>query len=168
METKTEKIQTTFDEHNPPININSEITSNKNKELKEKWNLILTKIELPSTRMLLSQQAKLVGILKNSIEISLAPNWENMIKSRKPLIDDAVKKIFGNQMTINFISEKDFQTNSEPDLFKSNKNESKKNETTKKIESKSKLINEDNESDNQKSPKNLANFFNGEIIDIQD
>jgi len=64
--------------------------------LKEKWSLILSKLELPSTRMLLSQQAELLNIGKNSVDIGLSPNWENMIKSRKLIIENAVKKIFGD------------------------------------------------------------------------
>ena len=51
--------------------------------LKDKWELILSKVELPSTRMLLSQQAELESFNSEKITIALSPNWENMIKSRK-------------------------------------------------------------------------------------
>ncbi len=163
-----EENQATDHTPNPEVKTNSKFTSKSDQDLAEKWTLILTKIELPSTRMLLSQQAKLVGIFKDSIEISLAPNWENMIKSRKPLIDDAVKQIFGNKMKINFISERDFQPNSDAKLLKTNKNESKKNEKTEIIESQTQLNKDNHKSENTKSPENLANFFNGEIIDFQD
>ena len=71
-------------------------------DLKDKWELILSKLELPSTRMLLSQQAELESINHDSIVIALSANWENMIKSRKIVIEDAVKKIFGEQIQIKF------------------------------------------------------------------
>ena len=73
-------------------NQSKDLKDNQSIELKEKWSLILSKLELPSTRMLLSQQAELVKISEKSIEIALAPNWENMIKTRKTVIENAVKK----------------------------------------------------------------------------
>ena len=56
--------------------------------------------------MLLSQQAELISIQSKIVEIGIAPNWENMIKSRKVVIEDAVKKIFGEHMAISFKSKK--------------------------------------------------------------
>merc|ERR1712196_345018 len=70
--------------------------------LKEKWELILSKVELPSTRMLLSQQADLESFDSEKITIALSPNWENMIKSRKVIIETTVKKIFGDHIILNF------------------------------------------------------------------
>ena len=70
--------------------------------LKNKWELILSKLELPSTRMLLSQQAELESCDFEKITIALSPNWENMIKSRKVIIENTVKKIFGEQIILNF------------------------------------------------------------------
>ena len=80
-------------------------TSQKNPEpnnLKDQWELILAKLELPSTRMLLSQQAELESFNSENITIALSPNWENMIKSRKVLIENTVKKLFGDQIILNF------------------------------------------------------------------
>jgi len=70
--------------------------------LKEKWELILSKLELPSTKMLLYQQAELESFDSEKITIALSPNWENMIKSRKVIIENTVKKIFGDQIILNF------------------------------------------------------------------
>ena len=70
--------------------------------LKEKWELILSKVELPSTRMLLSQQAELESFDSERITIALSPNWESMIKSRKVIIENTVKKIFGDGIILNF------------------------------------------------------------------
>ena len=132
--------------------------------LKEKWSLILSKLELPSTRMLLSQQAELLNIGNNSIEIGLSPNWENMIKSRKLIIENAVKKIFGDHMTINFSTKQNITINPQ-------KNNNQNSNDFKKLahqnnDLKTKTISQDQNLND--ITKNLANFFNGEIIDIND
>ena len=54
--------------------------------------------------MLLSQEAELESFDSERITIALSPNWENMIKSRKVLIENTVKKIFGDQIILNFSS----------------------------------------------------------------
>ena len=74
---------------------------------------MLSKLELPSTRMLLSQQAELSSINSNEVVIALSPNWENMIKSRKVIIENAVKKVFGDEVKLNFSSKKINISNSE-------------------------------------------------------
>jgi len=136
--------------------------------LKDKWELILSKVELPSTRMLLSQQAELESFDSEKITIALSPNWENMIKSRKVIIENTVKKIFGDQIILNFSTKKltNINTTSSPETTK---NEVKNLKPIKKIEPKSnaseKISNEQTFDD---SSKNLANFFNGEIIDLDE
>ena len=136
--------------------------------LKDKWELILSKLELPSTRMLLSQQAELESFDSEKITISLSPNWENMIKSRKVIIENTVKKIFGDQIILNFSTKQITKSNptNPPELTQ---NEVKNLNPIKKIEPKTnlspKISNEENYDD---SSKNLANFFNGEIIDLDE
>ncbi len=136
--------------------------------LKDKWELILSKVELPSTRMLLSQQAELESFDLEKITIALSPNWENMIKSRKIIIENTVKKIFGDQIILNF------STKQLDKINPTNTSEIKQNKVNnfrpiKKIEPKSnsstKISNEETYDD---SSKNLANFFNGEIIDLDE
>ncbi len=139
--------------------------NNESGELKEKWELILSKLELPSTKMLLSQQAELVSIDSGEIEIALSPNWENMIKSRKVIIENAVKKIFGEQIKLNF-SRKELNTrNLSTSQEKINESQPKKiieNKNSNLTEKTSPKEADDN------SSKNLAKFFNGEIIDLDE
>ena len=52
--------------------------------------------------MLLKQQAELESFDSEKITIALSPNWENMIKSRKVIIENTVKKIFGDQIILDF------------------------------------------------------------------
>ncbi len=139
--------------------------NNESGELKEKWELILSKLELPSTKMLLSQQAELVSIDSSEIEIALSPNWENMIKSRKVIIENAVKKIFGEQIKLIF-SRKELNTrNLSTSQEKINESQPKKIIENKKSNLTEKLLPKESY-DN--SSKNLAKFFNGEIIDLDE
>ena len=133
-------------------------------DLKNKWELILSKLELPSTRMLLSQQATLISIDSNEIVIALSPNWENMIKSRKVLIENTVKNIFGNQIKLIFSAKQSNKSNS--DNLQNKINDPK---SIKKIELNNNMSKEiSREKSYDDSSKNLANFFNGEIIDLDE
>ena len=130
--------------------------------LKDKWELILSKLELPSTRMLLSQQAELESCDSEKITIALSPNWENMIKSRKVIIENTVKKIFGDQIILNF-STKQLTKSNPTNSREINQNEVKNLEPKTNL---SKKISHQETFDD--SSKNLANFFNGEIIDLDE
>ena len=135
-------------------------------DLKMKWELILSKLELPSTKMLLSQQAELESIDSEKITIALSPNWENMIKSRKVIIENTIKKIFGDQIILNF-STKQLNKSNLKNSSETSTNDVNNMEPIKKIESKtnlSKTISKEETYDD--GSKNLANFFNGEIIDL--
>jgi len=136
--------------------------------LKDKWELILSKLELPSTRMLLSQQAELESFDSEKITIALSPNWENMIKSRKVIIENTLKKIFGDGIILNF-SIKQLNKSNPTNTPEITQNEVKDFLPIKKIEPKTnsstKISNKETYDD---SSKNLANFFNGEIIDLDE
>ena len=99
-----------------------------------------------------------------------------MIKSRKIVIEHAVKKIFGDDMNIKFISNK---KKLELNKKKSNNQLLNKTESEKIITKNKDYENQINlkENKNEKkittdldkdSSKNLAQFFNGEIIDINE
>lgn len=136
--------------------------------LKDKWELILSKLELPSTRMLLSQQAELESFDSDKITIALSPNWENMIKSRKVIIENTVKKIFGDQIILSFSTKQVTKSNptNTPEITQ---NKVKNLKPIQKIEPKTNSSRKiPYEKTNNDSSKNLANFFNGEIIDLDE
>ncbi len=149
-------------------NISEKNQNNPRSNLKDKWELILSKVELPSTRMLLSQQAELESFDSEKITIALSPNWESMIKSRKVIIEDTVKKIFGDAIILNF-STKQLNKSNPKNTPEITQNEVNNFRPIKKIEPKTnsttKISNEETYDD---SSKNLANFFNGEIIDLDE
>ena len=149
-------------------NISENNKNNPGSNLKDKWELILSKVELPSTRMLLSQQAELESFDSEKITIALSPNWESMIKSRKVIIENTVKKIFGDAIILNF-STKQLNKSNPTNTPEITQNEVNNFRPMKKIEPKTnsstKISNEENYDD---SSKNLANFFNGEIIDLDE
>ena len=149
-------------------NISGNNQNNPGSNLKDKWELILSKVELPSTRMLLSQQAELESFDSERITIALSPNWESMIKSRKVIIENTVKKIFGDGIILNF-STKQLNKSNPTNTPEITQNEVNNFRPIKKIEPKTnsstKISNEETYDD---SSKNLANFFNGEIIDLDE
>ncbi|WP_392345476.1 DNA polymerase III subunit gamma/tau [Parasynechococcus sp.] len=63
--------------------------------LPELWQQILGSLELPSTRMLLSQQAQLVHLDANRAVVQVAGNWMGMVQSRASLLEQAVAKALG-------------------------------------------------------------------------
>ena len=69
----------------------------------EKWGQILSKVELTSVKMLLSQQAELASFNSNKVEIAFSSTWFNMIEMRRSIIENAVKKYLENKQLLNFI-----------------------------------------------------------------
>ena len=164
---KSEKFEVLEKESIENISDNNQNNLGSN-NLKDKWELILSKVELPSTRMLLSQQAELESFDSEKITIALSPNWESMIKSRKVIIENTVKKIFGDGIILNF-STKQLNKSNPTNTPEITQNEVNNFRPIKKIEPKTnsstKISNEETYDD---SSKNLANFFNGEIIDLDE
>ncbi len=149
-------------------NISENNQNNLGSNLKDKWELILSKVDLPSTRMLLSQQAELESFDSEKITIALSPNWESMIKSRKLIIENTVKKIFGDGIILNFSIKQLNKSNptNTPEITQKEVNNFR---PTKKIEPKTNSsTNISKEKTYDDSSKNLANFFNGEIIDLDE
>ncbi|MCP4972783.1 MAG: DNA polymerase III subunit gamma/tau, partial [Prochlorococcus sp.] len=64
--------------------------------LAELWQQILGSLELPSTRMLLSQQAQLVRLDAKRAVVQVAGNWMGMVQSRASLLDQAITKALGS------------------------------------------------------------------------
>ncbi|MCP9776435.1 MULTISPECIES: DNA polymerase III subunit gamma/tau [unclassified Cyanobium] len=83
-----------------PAPVNVEPNSSAN--LPELWQQILAGLELPSTRMLLSQQARLVRLDERRAVVQVAGNWMAMVQSRLPLLEAAVAKALGSprQLTL--------------------------------------------------------------------
>ena len=71
-------------------------------EKEEKWELILSKVELTSVKMLLSQQAELASFNSNKVEIAFSSTWFNMIEMRRSIIENAVKKVFSEHTIVEF------------------------------------------------------------------
>jgi len=166
-EEKLEKLDVVEKESIGKISNNVQNNPGSN-NLKDTWELILSKVDLPSTRMLLAQQAELESFDSEKITIALSPNWENMIKSRKVIIENTVKKIFGDGIILNF-STKQLNKSNPTNTPEITQNEVNNFRPIKKIEpntnSSTKISNEETYDD---SSKNLANFFNGEIIEIDE
>ncbi len=165
--TKKELIkETSFQEECTPIT---------NTNLDDIWKKVIAMLELPSTKMLLSQQAKLINLNSDSAEIIISEKWINMIQSRKSLIEDAFYKATGCSTKVLLIQQKDNLSNHRKDVknpsqmkqkneFKIDKETDRNNfEGNKKIQQKNNL---DTKSIDQKA-KQFADFFNGEIVNLE-
>ena len=152
-----------------------EFDKNQNINLDYIWEKVIAMLELPSTKMLLSQQAKLININSDSAEIAISEKWINMIQSRKNLIEDAFYKARGCKTKIILIQQKDNLSYN----IKEEKSPKKVTETNElkidnkldknNLEDKNKLrtkTNLDTNSIDQKA-KQFADFFNGEIINLE-
>jgi DNA polymerase III subunit gamma/tau len=65
-------------------------------DLAELWQQILAGLELPSTRMLLSQQAQLLRLDERRAVVRVAGTWMAMVQSRLPLLEKAVAGALGS------------------------------------------------------------------------
>ena len=63
--------------------------------LPELWQRILAGLELPSTRMLLSQQAQLAHLDEHRLVVRVAPTWMAMVQSRQSLLQKAITSSLG-------------------------------------------------------------------------
>jgi DNA polymerase-3 subunit gamma/tau len=69
-------------------------------DLAELWQQILAGLELPSTRMLLSQQAVLARLDPHRAVVQVAGNWMAMVQSRLPLLEKAVAGALGGNRQV--------------------------------------------------------------------
>jgi DNA polymerase-3 subunit gamma/tau len=69
-------------------------------DLAELWQQILAGLELPSTRMLLSQQAVLSRLDQQRAVVQVASNWMAMVQSRLPLLEKAVAAALGGNRQV--------------------------------------------------------------------
>ncbi|MEB3353488.1 MAG: DNA polymerase III subunit gamma/tau [Cyanobacteriota bacterium] len=63
--------------------------------LAELWQQILASLELPSTRMLLSQQARLVRLDDQRAVVQVAATWMAMVQTRQALVEQAIARALG-------------------------------------------------------------------------
>ena len=66
------------------------------KDLGALWQQILASLELPSTRMLLAQQAQLVRLDERRAVVRVASTWVAMVQSRLPLLEKAMASALGS------------------------------------------------------------------------
>jgi len=150
----------------------SKISQNLN--LDDTWKKVISMLELPSTKMLLSQQAKLINLTTDSAEIAISAKWINMIQSRKNLIEDAFFKARGSSTKVLLIQQTDSlskhkkeeeacQQIEQKNKFQIDRSPIKDNSKEEKVNVKNNL---DTNSIDTKA-KQFADFFNGEIVNLE-
>ena len=87
-----------------------------NRSNKEIWHQVIGAMEMPSTKMLLSQQGKLKGLYSRGFffwktyqaEIEISEKWGNMIQSRKDLLEDAFYKVLNYKTQVTLVNSPNF------------------------------------------------------------
>ena len=156
--------------------IQEETKQNHDVNLDSVWAKVIAMLELPSTKMLLSQQAKLINLNSVSAEIAISEKWINMIQSRKNLIEDAFYKARGLPTKVSLIQQKDDLIDKKNKLEinrqvrKTNEikvnSEDNQNNSVNKEEIKPKNSIDKNSIDTK--AKQFAEFFNGEIVNLEE
>lgn len=152
----------------PPPATASPVENQNGPDLAGIWQQILASLELPSTRMLLSQQGELVRLDKSKAVVRVAPNWLAMVQSRLPLLEQATERALGSPRQL--MLETGIAQTHAPIEVAAPITPVKIIETKPVIESKAAV--EIKQETKQPSPRNgieveakrLAEFFNGEVI----
>ena len=87
-----------------------------NRSNKEIWHQVIGAMEMPSTKMLLSQQGKLKSLYSRGFffwktyqaEIEISEKWGNMIQSRKDLLEDAFYKVLNYKTQVTLVNSPNF------------------------------------------------------------
>ena len=87
-----------------------------NRSNKEIWHQVIGAMEMPSTKMLLSQQGKLKSLYSRGFffwktyqaEIEISGKWGNMIQSRKDLLEDAFYKVLNYKTQVTLVNSPNF------------------------------------------------------------
>ena len=164
------------------INTNKPQLESKNdsnsSNLEDMWQQILGNLELPSTKMLLSQQARLVKLTNEKAIIQVSQKWIGMVESRISLLEVAINQTVGKTIKLviesqeviqpdkNIIKNKSKVFSDDLDIDEKKINSEIKNNIVDDIKQKNKEKDqlEVNTIDNK--AENLANFFNGEVLDL--
>ena len=139
------------------------------------WQKVIAMLELPSTKMLLSQQAKLIDLNSETAKISISEKWVSMIQSRKNIIENAFQKALGSPRNVILIQQEDKLPNLNKKKFVAEKNTKKPNLKVSQENNKSNLeVKQNIQSSNNlesssidQQAKQFADFFNGEIINLE-
>ena len=92
---KAETASASAPSDQPPATAQAQ-DQDQGQDLGELWQQILAGLELPSTRMLLSQQAVLARLDSQRAVVQVAGNWTAMVQSRLPLLEKAVASALGS------------------------------------------------------------------------
>jgi hypothetical protein len=72
-------------------------------ELAQAWSLILSRLELPSTRMLLSQQGRLIELSQTRAVVAVRAHWAPMVQTRAELLRDAIQRVSGHRPALELL-----------------------------------------------------------------
>jgi len=133
--------------------------------LVELWQQILSSLTLPSTRMLLSQQASLVRLDEQRAVVRVSGNWIPMVQSRLPLLEQALHSALGSPRELVLESQQTSQAI--PLAAPTAQAESVLIEPSPPSPQPNPPIPSPREPLAEKAQR-LAEFFNGEVVDLEE
>ncbi|MEY4360563.1 MAG: hypothetical protein RLZZ631_2049 [Cyanobacteriota bacterium] len=75
------------------------------------WQAALTRLNLPSTRMLLSQQSRIRELSSDGAVIEVAAQWLPMVQSRRDLVEEALQQAVGWPVAVTLVPIEDGEQN---------------------------------------------------------
>jgi hypothetical protein len=67
------------------------------------WAAALQRLPLPSTRMLLSQQAQLLSLSETTAVVEVRGNWLAMVEARRELVAEALAEVLGHPVGLELL-----------------------------------------------------------------
>lgn len=67
------------------------------------WQSALTRLNLPSTRMLLSQQSRIRALSSDGAVVEVARTWLPLVQSRRELIEEALQQAVGWPVSVTLV-----------------------------------------------------------------
>jgi hypothetical protein len=67
------------------------------------WAAALQRLRLPSTRMLLSQQAQLLSLSETTAVVEVRGNWLAMVEARRELVAEALAEVLGHPVGLELL-----------------------------------------------------------------
>tara|TARA_Y100001968_G_scaffold333874_1_gene400406 strand:+ start:23105 stop:24796 length:1692 start_codon:yes stop_codon:yes gene_type:complete len=166
-------IQSHFAEEKTEISeMPANILESNSQNLDELWTQILGQLELPSTRMLLSQQAKLYKINDKSAFIKVNSNWISMVQGRSAIVEKAIEKTLKKKLKI--IIESSIENKQKIGRNKhiaSNKSTANRELNTNTMSNEAVQEKPEIEKNNENidnNAKQFADFFNGKVLEIEE
>lgn len=82
--------------------VNSPVEPDPDDGLMELWRSACERLELPSTRMLLQAQGRLLSVDRTTALVAVGSEWLPMVQSRRAMVETALAEVLGQPVAVSF------------------------------------------------------------------